>query len=646
MNTAVVLFSGGVDSTYTVVKSVDKYDKLVLITYLVPGMINEKFSSRSFLQLQRIYGHKLEHHIIDIRKFITSSRGGPLRCVLDNLKYKFLYSWCLGCKCAMHMYTIKYCKAQGIDCVLDGSNFYDSHALEQHKDVKGLLAEIYKTYGIMIVAPNYYDESVHSLNNNKIISLLRFIGLYKDSTENRVVFLKSLGIELGKGLYSQYRSTQPSCLMSLVFNLLRLPLKVIFKEQGGCCTLKYGYLNYISDKFFAHDTQRFSSLRHSLTRKQVQLTVPTSIYFDNNATTKLDPEVIKVMAHLQQVYVGNASASHERGIQGKKIIEDVRTEIAKRINAEPDEVIFTSGGTESNNFAIKGFAFAHQGEGRHIIISAIEHPSVMAPAVWLKNFGFNISVVGVNAEGFIDPDEVLRLIRKDTILVSIMHANNEIGTIEPVAAIGEICRQNGVAFHVDACQSFTKVELNVQQQKLDMVSLSAHKIYGPGGVGALYVRKGISMAPLLHGGGQEQDLRSGTYNVHGIAGFGKAVDIAQEEHISQIAQLRDYCISRLTQDFDSAQLNGPAHNRLCNNINISFKNRSGKDIVTQLNQRGIYIATGAACSSRVLIPSSVLLAMGRSLDEALQAMRISLSKWTTAEEIDALIFNLKEIMHD
>ena len=644
MKTGVVLFSGGVDSTYTVARSVKDFDKLILLTYIVPGMVNEKLSSRSFSQLQKVCGDRLEHRIIDIKDFVNSQRGGALQCLQDNFKYKFLYSWCLGCKVAMHLYTIKFCKEHGIDCVLEGSNFYDAHALEQHKDVKGLLAEIYKTYGITLTAPYYYDESVHVLNANKIVAFLRFTGLYKDSTESRVKYLKKLGIDMGRGVFSQYRSTQPSCLMSLVFNAMRLPLKLIFKEQGGCCTLKYGYLNYISDKFFAQDAPRVASLRNKRASRPPEQPGKLAVYLDNNATTKLDPEVVRTMVYYQEGYVGNASSAHELGIKGKEIIEQARRTIAQKIMADPDEILFTSGGTESNNFAIKGMAFARQEKGRHIIISGVEHPSVNTPALWLKSLGFEISVLHVDAQGLVDPAEVARLIRSDTVLVSVMHANNEVGTIEPIADIGHICRKNGVYFHVDACQSFTKVDLDVDKQKLDMVSLSAHKIYGPGGVGALYVRKGTLITPLLHGGGQEQDMRSGTYHVSGIAGFGKAVEIATAAQVEQIMSLRDYGVSRLVEAGD-VLLNGSRRNRLCNNINVTIKGKSGKEIVTRLSERGIYISTGAACSSRVLIPSGVLLAIGRSSDEALQAIRIGLSKWTTREEIDLLIDNLKDIVN-
>jgi cysteine desulfurase len=638
MKTAVVLFSGGVDSTYTVARSANDFDKLVLITYKVPGMINVNFSSRSFLQLKKIFGDKLTHEIIDITEQVQTKRGGGVQCFRDNFKYKFLYSWCMGCKVSMHLHTIQLCKDNGIAFVIEGSNYYDANALEQRKDAKSLLADIYKTYGITIITPYYYDESVHSFHNNPLIDALRFFGLYKDATESRIKYLKSLGIDLGKGFFSQYRSTQPSCFMSLFFNGLRLSLKLIFREQGGCCTLNYGYLNYISDKFFAKDQRKRACLKSKETEK-----IKTLMYFDNNGTTKLDPEVIQSMRYFQEEHAGNASSSHPPGMQAKESIEGARSKISKSINAVPEEIIFTSGGTEANNFAIKGMAFAHQSKGKHVIISAIEHPSITNPALWLKNLGYEITYIPVDKEGFVNPVDVEKAIRKETILVSIMHANNEIGTIEPIEDIGKICQRNETYFHVDACQSFTKVDLDVKKQRIDLLSLSSHKIYGPAGVGALYVRKGVSISPLLHGGGQEQDLRSGTYNISGIVGFGKAVELAEDSQIKKISELRDYCISMLKERFKNILLNGPDKNRLCNNINVIFKGIRGKEIVAQLDKRGICISTGAACSSRVLIPSNVLLAIGRSPEEALQAIRIGLSKWTTREEIDFLIANLEQV---
>jgi hypothetical protein len=249
MKKAVVLFSGGVDSTYLVAKIAQDYDWLILLTYKVPGMINVNFSSRSFEQLQRILGNKLEHRIIDIREFINLKRGGVGQCLKDNVRYKFFYSWCMGCKVAMHLYTIQFCHDNSIDCVLDGSNYYDIHALEQHKDAKDLFASIYQTHGVTILAPYYYDEAVPVLNQNKVISFLRFTGLYKDSTESRVRYLETLGIKIGKGFFSQYRKTQPSCLTSLFFNGVRLLLKGFFKEKSDCSARKQDYLDYISDKF-------------------------------------------------------------------------------------------------------------------------------------------------------------------------------------------------------------------------------------------------------------------------------------------------------------------------------------------------------------------------------------------------------------
>jgi len=368
------------------------------------------------------------------------------------------------------------------------------------------------------------------------------------------------------------------------------------------------------------------------------------VYLDNAATTKTDPQVIKVMFSLQESIIGNASSLHKLGLKAANEVEKSRQIIAQKINALPEEIFFTSGGTESNNLALKGVAFAAKGKGRHIIVSKIEHPSIIETARWLEKQAFEITYLGVDKEGFVNPDDVEKAIKKETILVSVMHANNEIGTVEPIGEIGAICRKRGVYFHADACQSFTKLKLDVKKQNLDLVTLNAHKIHGPRGIGALYVKKGIKIEPILHGGNQESGFRSGTYNTEAIAGFGKAVEIANTSDIKRMTELRDYFIRKIKNSIEDVFLNGPQERRLCNNINLGFKSVSGKKLLSELNKRDIFISTGSACSSNKLTPSHVLLAMGIEPEAAKEAIRISLSKWTRQEELDFVIRNLTGIV--
>jgi cysteine desulfurase len=363
----------------------------------------------------------------------------------------------------------------------------------------------------------------------------------------------------------------------------------------------------------------------------------STIYLDNAATTMPDPEVFKAMLPFLKEESGNASALHKKGVLAAKGIEKARCIIAKSINAEAEEIIFTSGGTEANNFALKGIAFYKPNKGKHIITSVIEHSSVHRTCKWLETQGFEITYIEVDREGFVKPRDLEKAIRHDTILVSVMHVNNEIGTIEPIEAIGKICRDNKIYFHTDACQSFMKVPLDVKQQYLDLVTVNAHKIHGPQGVGALFVKKGVKIEPLLHGGGQEMNLRSGTYNVAGIVGFGKAVEISSPEDITYMSELRDYIITGMENNIPDLILNGSRNNRVCNNINFSFKSVPGKTLLLELDKQGITVSSGSACSSRSLKPSKVLLAIGLNPEEAHSAVRFSISKWTTREEINTAL---------
>lgn len=364
------------------------------------------------------------------------------------------------------------------------------------------------------------------------------------------------------------------------------------------------------------------------------------VYLDNGATTPVAKEVMDEMLPYFSEKYGNAASLHSMGRNAKQAVEKSREIIARKINASPEEIIFTSGGTESNNFALKGIAFANR-QKRHIIISEIEHDCVINASKWLEKQGFEITYIRVDKHGIVNPELLKKTIRKDTVLVSIMHANNEIGTILPIAEYGRICRDNGSCLHTDACQSFTKTPIDVRSMNLDLVTLNAHKIHGPKGVGALYIRKGMKITPLLHGGGHESGFRSGTSNVTGIVGFGKAVTIHKEEDIRKMAELRDYLIRELLK-IPYTQLNGHPKERLCNNANISFNFVEGESLLMHLDFGGIAVSTGSACSSNTLKPSHVLIAIGLKHEIAHGSIRFTLSKYTIKEEIDYTIQKLNE----
>ena len=372
------------------------------------------------------------------------------------------------------------------------------------------------------------------------------------------------------------------------------------------------------------------------------------IYFDNAATTKVDSKVVKAMLPYYSEAYGNASSTHLKGGEAKQAIEESRAIIAKKIGANHKEIIFTGSGTESNNFVIKGLFFQNYPKKNHIITTKIEHDCVLNTCKWLETQGAKVTYLNVDEKGFVDLNELEKEITKKTILVSIIHGNNEIGTIQDLKLIGNICRKKGVLFHTDACQSFTKVPINVKKQNIDLMTLNAHKIHGPKGVGALYLKKGIKITPLLHGGGHEFGLRSSTENVAGIVGFAKAVKISKTKEIKKITKLRDYFTKELLK-IPNTKLNGAIKDKcLCNNINISFKNIEGEAIGSFLNSYGIFTSTGSACSSNVinilknLEPSHVLLAIGLMHLEANSSIRISISKYTTKEEIDYALEKIKK----
>lgn len=366
------------------------------------------------------------------------------------------------------------------------------------------------------------------------------------------------------------------------------------------------------------------------------------IYLDSAATTRLDSEVEKEMKKYSKEY-GNASSMHKLGQRAKELIEDSRKIIAKKIGANAEEIIFTSSGTESNNLAIKGVFWSSYPEKNHIITTKIEHDSILNSCKWLEKFGAKVTYLSVDSEGFIDLDELKKAITPKTMLVSIIHANNEVGTIQNLESIGKVCKEKAVLFHTDACQSFTKTDLDVEKMNLDLVTLNSHKIHGPKGVGALYIRKGVEITPLLHGGGQEFGIRSSTQNVLGIFGFGKAVEL--DSSSKDIEKLRDYFISELLK-IPKTKINGPlGKDRICSNINVCFENIEAESIGSSLNSKKIFVSVGSACASNSLEPSHVLLAIGRSDLEANSSIRISISKFTTKEEVDIALSELKKTVN-
>jgi cysteine desulfurase len=378
------------------------------------------------------------------------------------------------------------------------------------------------------------------------------------------------------------------------------------------------------------------------------------IYLDNAATTPMDPKVIKeTIAHFKQTY-GNASSLHRKGIEAHQILENSRSTIASIINADTDDVIFTSSGTESDNLAIKGVAQKNREKGNHIITSSIEHHAVENPCRELMKEGFEITFLPVDKNGIVKIEELKESIKDSTILISIMFANNEIGTIQPIEKIGRIAKEHDIIFHTDAVQAFGKVPIDVKKLNIDLLSASAHKIYGPKGVGMLYTRnKGIRkgwgkcIEPLMHGGGHERNLRPSTENIPGIAGFAKAAQLAKDEMETEMkreTRLRDKVINTVLKEIEETTLNGHPTERLPNNINLAFKYIEGESIVLSLDLEGIGTSTGSACSSQSLEPSHVLKAIGLSQDFLQGSLRVSLGRFTTKDEIDYFLEKLPPII--
>ncbi len=363
------------------------------------------------------------------------------------------------------------------------------------------------------------------------------------------------------------------------------------------------------------------------------------VYMDYAATTPVDPRVFKAMKPYFSEEYGNSVSLHKEGREAKEALEQSRKIVAEMMNAKPNEVIFMGSATESTNMALKGVAFANRKKGKHIVTSRIEHHCVLEPARWLEKQGFKITRLPVDKFGFIDTKQLENAIRKDTILVSIMHANNEIGTIQDIKKIGKICQEKGVYFHSDAAQSFGKVPIDAKKMNIDLLSISSHKMYGPKGVGGLYIKKGTKIEPLLHGGGHEFRKRSSTVNVAGIVGFAEAARIQKKEMASDAKNqtaLRNKLINELLK-IEDAQLTGHPTKRLPNNASFWFAYIEGESLLMQLDMNGVSASTGSACSSASLEASHVLLAIGLKPQEAHGSLRLSLGKYTTNEDVDYVL---------
>jgi len=369
-----------------------------------------------------------------------------------------------------------------------------------------------------------------------------------------------------------------------------------------------------------------------------------SVYLDHAATTPVDKRVLEAMLPYFSEKYGNPSSIYGFSDEARKAVEDARGKVARLIGAEPSEIIFTSGGTEADNLAIKGVAATCK--GKRIIASAIEHPAVLDTCRALEKQGYEVTYVPVNKDGIVSVEDVRNAIRDDTILITIMHANNEIGMIQPIAEIGEIARERGIVFHTDAVQTVGKIPVDVCRLGVDLLTVSSHKLYGPKGVGALYVRKGTGIAPVLNGGGHEKGIRSGTENVPGIVGFGKAAEIAAAEMDSDAAKmrkLRDKLVEGALK-IENSWLNGSRENRLPSNVNLGFKFVEGEALVLELDCNGICASTGSACSSKSLEPSHVLRALGLPPEYCHGSLRMTLGRQNTEEEIDYVLDVLPKVV--
>jgi cysteine desulfurase len=371
------------------------------------------------------------------------------------------------------------------------------------------------------------------------------------------------------------------------------------------------------------------------------------IYLDYAATTPTHPDVSKAMRPYLRDFFGNPSSMHSAGQETRVAIEEARDKVASLIGASSEEIVFTSGGTEADNFALKGTAYASDGKRNHIITSAIEHHAVSGTCKFLEQLGLTVTYLPVDSFGLVDPQDVRRAITEKTLLISVMHANNEVGTIEPIAEIGKIAREAGISFHTDAVQTAGHIPVKVDDLHVDLLAMSAHKLGGPKGVGALYVRKGTGIVSFMHGGEQERGRRASTENVPGIVGFGKAAEIAQrgsDKEADRLASLRERLTKGLLERIDGTHLNGHPTRRLPNNVNMSVDGVEGGHLLLLLNARGICVSTGSACSSGSAEPSHVLLALGLSPERARGSIRLTLGRETAVRDIDRVRAVLPDVV--
>ncbi len=372
-------------------------------------------------------------------------------------------------------------------------------------------------------------------------------------------------------------------------------------------------------------------------------------YFDNSATTKIKEEVLHEMLPYLSIEYGNPSSIYSIGRSAKRAIEEARKRVAELINCKPEEIYFTSCGSESDNTALKGIAYANKEKGKHIITSKIEHPAILHSCQNLEKKGFEVTYIDVDKDGFINLESLKNSIRKDTILISIMFANNEIGTIEPIEQIAKIAHSNGIIFHTDAVQAVGNIPVDVQKMDIDMLSLSGHKIYAPKGIGALYVKKGIEFERFMDGGHQEKNKRSGTENVAEIVALGKACKIAEkniEQYQNKLSSLRNYCLENIKENISNIQINGTMEKRLPGNINISFENIDSGELLLKLDEVGICASGGSACSSKEASPSHVLTAIGVPSELAKGALRLTFGDFNTMSDVDYLVQNLSRIVNE
>ena len=371
------------------------------------------------------------------------------------------------------------------------------------------------------------------------------------------------------------------------------------------------------------------------------------IYLDNAATTATAPEVVEVMLPYFAENYGNPSTIYSLGSEAKKAVNQARRSLAEVIGAKQEEIYFTAGGSEADNWAIKAAAEAYADKGKHIITTKIEHHAVLHTCEYLERKGYEVTYLEVDGDGLVDPEALRKAIRPDTILISIMFANNEIGVIEPIAELGAIAKENGILFHTDAVQAFGQIPINVDEMHVDMLSASAHKLNGPKGIGMLYIRTGVKIRSFVHGGSQERSRRAGTENVPGIVGFGAAAARAvriMDEKIKKEAQLRDYLIARIEKETPYSRLNGHRTKRLPGNVNFSFEFIEGESMLIMLDMKGICASSGSACTSGSLDPSHVLLAIGLKHEIAHGSLRLTLSEQNTKEEMDFVVDELKKIV--